>query len=241
MKLPKLIYPIIFWFLPLVSSAQNFQLHYDLRHTLDPEIQEKNFPMISFEYFKEFDSLGSFLFKGQTFLNGENNNLGETFIKVSQSLKFWKPQWYLSLNYSGGVGTTPTNFGYYINNAYAVGINHPFGWKGAFFSANVQYRYTAFKAPSHDLQVIFYLWKGMFDYKLVMAGSLVGWTENRNQGTEYTSALTGKKIAFFGDPQLWLKIKGCFSVGTRINLYYNIFGDKNDLKVYPTIGTQIKF
>ena len=39
------------------------------------------------------------------------------------------------------------------------------------------------------------------------------WTENRNQGNDYTRDFKGKKFAFFGDPQLWIKIKNGFSVG----------------------------
>lgn len=241
MKLSTIYYLILLGIVPLLSTAQNVQLHYDFRHTLDPELNEKNFPIISFEYFKEFDSLGSFLFKAQSFLNGENNNMGETFIQLSQSLKFWKPGVFLSLNYSGGLGVTTTHFGYHISNAYATGIALPFEWKGAYFTLNVQYRYTAFNTASHDAQLILYVWKGMLDYRLVLAGGIVSWTENRNQGTDFTSHLSGKKFAFFGDPQLWYRIKGGFSLGTRVNLYYNLLGEKNDLKIYPTLGMQYKF
>ena len=60
---------------PLV--AQNVQLHYDFRHSLDPELNHKNYPSLSFEYFKEWDSLGSSLFKIQSDLNGENYNIGQ--------------------------------------------------------------------------------------------------------------------------------------------------------------------
>ena len=241
MKLSTIYCLIILGIVPAYSIAQNVQLHYDFRHTLDPGLNEKNFPMVSFEYFKEFDSLGSFLFKAQSFLNGKKYNVGETFIQFSQSLKFWNPTAFLSLNYSGGLGVAGTGFGYHISSAYAVGIAVPLEWKGVYLTWNAQYRYTAFHTASHDVQLIFYLWKGMLDYRLVLAGSIVSWTENRNQGTEFTSHLSGKKFAFFGDTQLWYQLEGGFSLGTRINLYYNVLGGESNFKVYPTLGMQYKF
>jgi Domain of unknown function (DUF5020) len=94
------------------SKAQKIQLHYDTRHTVDPEINTNNFLSISFEYFKELDSLGSFLFKMQSDLKGPSGNIGQTFIQISQNLKFWNPKVYLSLNYSGGLGVAPPSFNF---------------------------------------------------------------------------------------------------------------------------------
>lgn len=224
---------------PLV--AQNVQLHYDFRHSIDHELNNKNYPSLSFEYFKEFDSLGSFLFKVQSDLNGEGYNIGQTFVQLSQTIKFWKPKVFLSLRYSGGLGVASYNYGYYIYNNYGVGISYPFQWLGAYLNLNVQYRYTAFNTPTHDVQFVFYFWKGLFNYRLVFAGSIVMWTENRNEGIGSTTQLNSKKFAFFGDPQIWIRIKGRLSIGSRINLFYNVIGDENEFKVYPTIGTQYKF
>jgi hypothetical protein len=53
--------------------------------------------------------------------------------------------------------------------------------------------------------------------------------------------LNGKKIAFFGDPQIWYHIRGGFHIGSRINLLYNLIQGKKELKIYPTIGLQYKF
>jgi len=241
MKILKIFLLIFLSFMLTELKAQKLQLHYDIRHSLDPEINDKNFPSLSFEYFKNIDSLGSFQFKLQSDLKGENSNVGQTFLQVSQSIKFWKPNIYFSLNYSGGLGIVPPSYGYYLTNGFGFGISYPFNWKGAWLSLNAQYRYTAFKAPSHDMQVTFYFGKGFFDYKLLVQGSIVGWTQNRNQGNEYTSGLKGKKFAFFGDPQIWYKVKGGFSVGSRANLFYNLIGEENSFKIYPTIGSQYEF
>ena len=222
-------------------QAQNVQLHYEARHLFDPELYGKNYPSLSFEYFKEFDSLGSFLLKIQSDFNGENYNNGQTFVQLSQNLKFWKTDVFLALSYTGGLGIAPPSFGFHITNAISLGVAHPFEWNGAFLSLNVQYRFTAFEKPSHDPQLTFYFWKGLFNYKVSIAGSLVSWTENRDQGIEFTSDLEDKKVVLFGDPQIWLTIKKGISVGSRVNMFYNLIGEESAFKVYPTIGGKYEF
>jgi hypothetical protein len=241
MKIALPIYLVLGILTQYSISAQNIQFHYDFRHSIDPELNRKNYSSLSFEYFKELDSLGSFLFKAQSDLNGEDANIGQTYIQVSQTIKFWEPEVFLSFRFSGGLGVASSNYGYYLVNNFGLGVSYPFQCLGAYFNLNVQYRYTAYEAPSHDPQFVFYFWKGLFNYRLAFAGSMVMWTENRNQGTGYNPQLTGKKFAFFGDPQIWLRIKGGFLLGSRINLYYNLIGDEKKLKVYPTFGAQYKF
>ncbi len=236
----------IFLYLLLVSmfaKAQDLQLHYDFRHTFDPKLNPRNFPMISFQYFKEIDTLGtgSFLFKVQTFLDGEKNNTNQAFLQVSQSLRFWKPKVYLSLNYSGGLGVAQPSFGYYLRNSFGLGGAYPFQWKGAWLSVAALYRYNAFPKGSHDPQLTFYFGRGFLNYKIFVEGSIVSWTENRDQGIEYTKGLTGKKFAFFGDPQIWFNIKKGLAVGSRISLYYHLLTDRNIIQAYPTVGIRYKF
>jgi hypothetical protein len=228
-------------FVPALS--QNLQLHYDLRHTLDPETNPKNFPSLNFEYFKNLDTVGtgSFLFKVQADLKGTHNNVGQVFTQISQSLRFWKPKLYLSINYSGGLGALPDGYGFYISNSFGVGVAVPFQWRGAWLSASVLYRYNAFDRVSHDTQFTFYFGKGFLNYKVFVAGSFVFWTENRNQGNEYTRNLPGKKFAFFGDPQCWIRIRKGTSVGSRINVFYHVLNEKNKIQFYPTAGLKHEF
>jgi len=225
------------------AFGQNLQVHYDFRHSIDPGMNGVNFPSFSFEYFKNIDTVGtgSFLFKIQADLKGEQKNMGQVFTQLSQTLRFWKPKVYLSLTYNGGLGVAPGNYGFYLTNSFGAGIAYPFQWKGAWLSASLCYRYNAYTKPSHDPQFIFYFGRGFFNYRIFVAGSLVSWTENRDQGIEYTASLQGKKFAFFADPQIWVKVKGNFSVGSRINLYYHLLNNKNEVQVYPTLGTKIQF
>jgi hypothetical protein len=237
---------ILFYFLlvtGLTGFAQNFQLHYDFRHSIDPDLNERNFPGFSFEYFKALDTVGtgSFLIKVQADMKGKNNNIGQVFTQVSQSLRFWKPKVFLSINYSGGLGVTSNSFGFYLSNSFGIGVSYPFQWKGAWLATNLQFRYNAFDKPSYDPQFTFYFGKGFFDYRLFISGSFVFWTENRDQGTEFTQRLSGKKFSFFGDPQVWIKVKGNLSAGTRINIFYHLISDDNAVQIYPTTGLRYQF
>jgi hypothetical protein len=232
-----------FLVLSISALSQNIQFHYDFRHAIDPKLNSKNFPSFNFEYFKDIDSAGtgSFLFKLESDLNGTDNNVGQVFTQISQSLKFWEPKVYLSLNYSGGLGITPDSYGFYLSNSFGVGLSCPFQWKGAWFATNLLFRYNAFTRPSYDPQFTFYFGKGFLNYRIFLAGSFVFWTENRNQGNDFTKDLNGKKFAFFGDPQIWIRIKKGFSVGSRINAYYHLLSKDNKIQFYPTIGTKYQF
>ncbi len=226
-----------------IALSQNIQLHYDLRHTVDPELNPENFPSFSFEYFKDLDTLGtgSFLFKLDARLDGTNSNVGQVFTQVTQTLRFWKPKARLSLNYSGGLGVTPDAYGYYLANAFGTGVAYPFQWKGLWISTSLSFRVNFFDKPSYDPQLILYFGRGFLNYRIFTDGSFVFWTENRNQGNEPTKNMSGKKLAFFGDPKLWVKLKGGFSIGTKLNIYYNIMGREGALQFYPTIGTKYQF
>jgi hypothetical protein len=228
-------------FIPTFS--QNFQVHYDFRHSIDPDVNKNNFPSFTFEYFRNIDTLGtgSFLFKMQADLKGTKGNAGQIFTQVSQTLRFWKPKIYLSLNYSGGLGVTATAFGFYIPNSLGVGISYPFQWHGAWLATNVLYRYNAFQQPSYDPQFTFYFGKGFCNYRIFVAGSIVSWTQNRDQGDDFTRNLRGKKLAFFGDPQIWIKIRNGFSMGSRVNVFYHLITEKNKIQLYPTVGMKYQF
>jgi Domain of unknown function (DUF5020) len=226
--------------IPVLS--QNLQLHYDFRHTVDPGLNSTNYPTFSFEYFKNIDTIstGSFLLKVQTDLNGKNNNAGQVFTQISQSLKFWKPNIYLSFTYSGGLGVPTESAGYYITNSVGTGASYPFQWKGAWVATSLSLRVNFFRKRSYDPQATIYFGKGFLNYRIFTGGSFTFWTENRNQGTDFTRELRGKKFAFFGDPQIWIKVKNGFSAGSRISVYYNLLSDGR-IEFYPTLGTKYQF
>ncbi|GAB4021881.1 DUF5020 family protein [Spirosoma koreense] len=237
----KTILLLIFFAASLTVQAQQLQLHYDFRHSIDPSLNRRNFASMVFEYFKSNDSTGSFLLKMQTDFAGENNNVGQLFVQVSKNLRYWRPKLQLALTYTGGLGVAPPTYGYYLTNTFGLGAAYPFQTRKAWFSTSLVCRYSAFPKPSIDPQFTFYFGRGFFNYRIMIAGSLVAWSENRNQGNEFTKGLSGKKIAFFGDPQCWVRLTKAISVGSRINLFYHTITNANQLQVYPTLALKNQF
>jgi len=229
--------------IPSHIFCQQVQFHYDPRHTIDPKHNPKNFTTIVFEYFKSQDSgssfikPGSFLLKMQADLVGTQNNIGKYYMEVSQSFRCWKPKIFVQLQYAGGLGIAePGSYGFYIDNAFSLGLSHPFQWKNTWFNVYACYTYRNFKKPSHDVLTSFYWWKGLMNYKMQFAGDFELWTVNKNRGDIYTAGMSGKKISFYGEPQVWYKIKGGFSFGSKINIYYHVLTNDDRFQAYPTIG-----
>ncbi len=247
---PAFIFFLLVFSFPVFT--QQLQLHYDLRHSLDPKHTTKNFPALYFEYFRPagadsvygFIKPGSFLLKIQSEFSGERNNTGQFYMQLSQAFRFWKPQIYMQLQYNGGLGIAePGSYGYYLTNGFSVGAAHNFqnGNNTAFFNVYASYKYTTFKKPSHDLiSAFFWLWF-FSNYRISLTGNVVVWTENRNHGDPFTSTMTGKKFSLFGDPQLWFKICKGLSGGSKSSIYYHVLGDNNRLKVYPSVALRYQF
>jgi hypothetical protein len=219
------------------SISQELQLNYDFRHSIEPREYSRNFPTLFFKYFKEIDTLdkGSFLLQVQAQLDGKNYEPGQTFIQVSQSLKFWKPNIYLSLNYSAGLGVTDDSYGYVLPNTFALGLSKNFIYPKLWISTGIGYRLRPSYLDEVDVQLNVFVGGGLFNWKVMHSASFVFWS--------YTPSSTGKgkKIAFFGDPQLWFGIGKRFSIGSRFIILYHILSDDNAVQLYPTLGIKRQF
>jgi len=243
----KYVLVLVIMFLIFPITAQNIQLHYDLRHTISPTQNPHNFPTLYFEYFKKQDSghsfikPGSFLLKTEADLFGASNNIGKFFLQVSQSFRFWKPKIFLSLQYSGGGGITePKQYSYYIPNTFSAGAEYPFQWKAIYFTSQLYYRYVPYQRPSQDLLYSLYWWKGLFNYKLEVAGDFSVWTENINHGDGTTPTTKGKRFFFFAEPQVWLNISKKISLGSKINLFYHVNTSEDLFQIAPTLAIKCK-
>ena len=232
---------------PMLIFAQSLQLHYDLRHTIDPKHNPQNFPELFFEYFKSqtdtssFIKPGSFLFKAETDMKGYKNNIGNAFIQVTQTFRLWRPKIFVGVQYSGGLGVTePRQYSYYINNSFAIGPNYNFQWKGFYCSTSVYYTYNMRKKPSNDVMLTFYWWKGLFNYKLEFNGDFELYTLNKNTGEDFTKDLRGKTVSFFGEPQVWYNVNKSIALGSKQLLYYHVNTTENLFQVYPTVAIKVK-
>lgn len=231
----------------LNTHTQNVQLHYDMRHWLEPNNNAHNFPTIYAEYFKEQDSghgivkPGSFLFKMQADLLGQQHNIGKVYIQVAQTLRMWQPKVYLHLSYSGGLGITePKQYSYYITNTVQIGAAYNFKFAGAWLSTVLDYRYVPYEKPSSDFIYTLYWWRGLYNYKVEFAGDFSVWTENKNHGDDLTKGEKGKRFFFFAEPQVWYNINKRFSAGSKVNMFYHVNTVKNILQAYPTLAVKYK-
>lgn len=228
---------------PILLYGQELQFLYDFRHSTHPRLNEKNFPSVDFKYFKQIDTIntGAFMMEVQSFLNGSKSNMGQTFVQLSQSLKFWKPAIFAYFYYSGGLGVTPNAYGYYISNAYSFGSSYLIGYQNLWINLSLLYRYSAMEKPSHDPQVNFYIGGTLFKNKIRYSSTLVLWSNNKDDGSGIGSGETGKKVLFFADPQIWFKVKGKFSLGSKGSVSYHIAEDKNRVILFPAIGIKRDF
>lgn len=231
----------------MTADAQNLQLHYDLRHTVSPATNPKNFPTLYFEFWKIRDSgshrikPGDFLLKTEADLQGSAGNIGKFFMQVSQSFRAWTPRIFLQFQYSGGGGITePKQYSYYITNTYQAGAEVPFRWKQAFLTAVLDYKYVSYAKPTSDPLLTLYWYRGFFHYKLEFAGDFSVWTENRNHGDETTTGQKGKQGFFFAEPQIWFNATKTLSIGSKLNCYYHVNTPADTFQAYPTLAARIK-
>ena len=121
-----------------VAHAQDLQLHYDWRHTVDPRNNARDFPALTFKTFKALE-FGSFLLKLEANLDGAQHNVSKGYLEVSQTLRFWKAPVYALGEYTGGLGLFDgASGGFYIANAYLVGVAYPFKLNGSWASASTR-------------------------------------------------------------------------------------------------------
>lgn len=231
----------------LQAFSQTLQLHYDLRHTIDPVHNGRNFPTLFFEYFKSqtdtssFIKPGAFLFKMEADLQGDKNNVGKAYLQTSQSFRLWKPKVLVSVQYSGGLGVTqPKQYSYYIGNSLGIGPSYSYRWLGAYLSTALYYTHNFLTKSSNDMMLSFYWWKGFFNYRMEFAGDFELYTLNKNQGDDFTRDLKGKTVSFFGEPQVWFNLNKSFAIGSKQLLYYHVTTAENIFYVYPSVAVKIK-
>jgi hypothetical protein len=239
----------LLWFLLLgsaaatnarVANAQDLQLHYDWRHSVDPRNNARNFPALTFKTFKALE-LGSFLLKLEANLDGTRHNVSKGYLEVSQTIRFWKAPVYVLGEYTGGLGLfDEASGGYYLANAYIVGTAYPFKWKGGYANVSLGYKHTNFPRSSRDPQASLY-WGRSLGERGAFASTGVFWTQNRNHGDEFTAGLTGKRGSFLIENEVWWKAIGLVSVGSNFRVSQNVYATDGRLLVYPTLGLRYLF
>jgi hypothetical protein len=224
-----------------VAGAQNnLQLHYDWRHSVDPRNNPRNFPALTFKTFKAVD-FGSFLLKTEVDFDGTRQNASKIYAEITQTLKWWEPSIYVHFEYTGGLGVfNGGSGGYYLDNAYLIGVARPFRWRGSWGNVYLAYKYTNFTNASHDRQFSTY-WGKDFRSRWAFASTAVFWTQNKNRGDAGTVNLRGKRFACLVESEIWYKTFANISIGSEIRVSYNVYATDGRLLVYPTTGVRYLF
>lgn len=222
------------------AGAQELQLLYDWRHSVDPRNNPRDFPTVTYQTYHA-SSVGAFLLKGQADLDGSRHNMSKVYVEATQTLKFWKPAVFLHLEYTSGLGLFDrATGGYYVDNAYLVGAAHPFRWGGAWASAYVAYRYTNTPRASHDPQLALY-WGKTLGGRWDVTSTGVAWTQNRNRGDAWTDTLHGKRASLLVENGVWYRWARRTAVGARLSVSENAFAADGRLLVYPALGVRRLF
>ena len=228
-------------------TAQNLQLHYDFRHTLNNNIATTgNYITSTVEMFRPDKWGGSTYFFVDMDYNQSKGNMGTAYWEISHDFKIGKLPIMPHIEYNGGTGNSE-GFGFSIANAYLAGVSYPFSCGKANFSTYIAYKYNAFKKASNDIQ-----WTGvwgipLFNNKITLSGFIDVWTENKDRtgaGTE-----SGKRVILITEPQIWYNVNSKLSFGSETEIsnnfyklvYSNASYNANKIYAFPTIAAKWNF
>jgi len=207
---------------------------YDFRHATDPRDNANNFPVVELKVFFP-QSFGSFLMKSELDLNGTNHNVSQVYTELSQSIKLGSLKLldrplFAHVGYSGGLGVFGNaTGGFYIRNAYTLGLAYPFEVQKAFCNVFVAVRYSSLAQPSYDPMISIYAGRYFFNYKLLVANSLEAWTTAHEHASWELES------------EVWYKIARNISVGTYVRTTRNVYNVSNRWLLYPSIGVRYAF
>lgn len=208
---------------------------YDLRHVTDPRDNSSNFPVVEMKGFFP-QSFGSFLFKEEIDLAGSKGNQSQVYSELDQSIKIGRAALrdsplLLHLGYSGGLGVfNNATGGYYLQNAYSIGLEHGFRLAGAYCDFYAALRYTGAGRAGYDPMISFWAGKYFLGYKLLVANSLEVWT------AEHGIPGSGRFTSLELESEVWYTVAPHTSIGTYLRTTRNVYALSNRWLIYPSIG-----
>lgn len=130
----------------------------------------------------------------------------------------------------GGLGLFGNGSGgFYIPNAFQLGLEYPFRAWGAFCNASIALRYTSSATSGYDPMLALYAGRSFLSGKLLVANSLEAWTTS------------GKLASWKLESEAWYKVAKDLSVGTYVRSTRNVYALSNRWLVYPSFGVRYAF
>jgi hypothetical protein len=235
--------------LPLAARADTVSVEglYDFRHTTDREDNRDNFPVLELKVFVP-QSFGAFLLKSEIDLDGTKHNASQAYSELAQSIKLGGAQlWGLPLlarlSYSVGLGLfNNASSGFYIPNAYTVGLETAFRVAQANWDISVSLRDTSLPRASYDPMLTFYVERYGFNNKLLIAHSLEAWTTSRlSEADGLSQPRSGRTVSWELESEAWYKLTQDLSAGVYIRTTRNVYVMSNRWIVYPSLGVRYSF
>lgn len=231
---------IIAVLVPMLTFAQNFQVHYDLG-------KNRNYVTTTFEMFK-LDKWGNtFMFVDFDYNMDKENHPSMAYMEIARCFTLGKSPLSAHVEYNGGLLASPSpngNLAFAINNAYLAGLDY--GWNSEdfnkFLNFKVLYKYIQGKNP-HSFQLTGVWTLHFLDKKMTFNGFADFWKEDNLNFTNAKGESimpTETQFVFLSEPQLWYNFTSNFSLGTEVELGSN-FGTVKGMKVCPTIGAKWTF
>lgn len=228
----KLVFLFILGF-SMASYAQDLQLHYDLGHSRETSIPDRNYFTSTFEMFKP-DSMGSFYWFIDMDYNNTKKQMSLAYLEISRNFKIGKFPLQPHIEYNGGLVLVSQNIGTSIANCLLLGFAYPFNVAKGNFELQLMYK-SITNDQKADMQFTGVWSYPLFKGKVMFDGFFDIWTQDKN------ATGTTKKIIFLSEPQIWYNVNNHFSVGSETEISSNFVFGSNKVEYYPTVAVKWNF
>ena len=217
----KILLTLALFCLLVSAKGQNLQLHFDPRSSLyGDDVSGINYLTATFEFFKPDQWGNTFMFVDFDF-SFDKRNPGLIYGEIAREFKIGDFPLLPHIEYNGGLGLVRgEDFGFSIPSSYLAGFGYPFQLGNFFMSTYLAYKLNAFEQVSNDAQWTVTWNASLANNKISLGGFMDLWTEDKSF-TEGTEA-NGKKLILLSEPQIWFNITPNFSLGSEVELSYNI-------------------
>lgn len=213
--------PILFLFTAIQS--QNIQVHYDFG-------KDRQFITTTLEMFKP-DSMGSTFFFTDFDFGADNNSMSLSYFEIARyiTLPVLNNKLDATVQFNDG-HLRAGDYAVPIGQVWLAGLSYPVNLDFMVVKIDLLYRHADYSSGT-DWQFTAAWFKPCLNDRLVFAGFLDVWTENRSGE---------KKVVYQAEPLVWLNVWKRLFVGGELELSYN-FLPEDDFGAIPTLGLQWYF
>ncbi len=204
-----------------VTTAQNFQLHYEASG-------EREFFVTTLEMFKPDQYGSTFWFVDMEYSAPGVRAISLSYWEIARSFTLPIKNLSATAQYNDGVA----NFGS-LGQVWLVGVNYYLDLGFIALPTDILYR-AAQGAGSADFQITTTWFVPLMDGNVELSGFLDIWSQD-----EFGS--DDKQIVILGEPQLWYNANKHLSIGGEVEISNNFVFGADGVQALPTIGLRWTF